>query len=166
MNRLFVLVVSVILNATTFSQSPVSSGKIQANAGLGLTRNGVPVYFGFDYGFKKTITLGGEAFYSNFNERYNYSNYNISMLGITANGNWHFNGLLPIPESVNIYTGLSIGYYNWIYPSNYMENNLSSVRLGIQIGGRYFFNSKFALNFELNSNPIYSGSKFGLTYKL
>lgn len=166
MKSLALLFFTFLLSFNFFSQAPISIGRVQTNAGIGLASIGIPIYLGFDYGFKKTITLGGEVSYSNFTERFNNLRYKISMVGISANGNWHFNGLLPVPESINLYTGLNLSYYNWTYPADYMANNLSSIRLSIQVGGRYYFNPDFALNFELNGSPANSGSKFGITYKL
>ena len=75
MYRLTLLLTSFILTFSAFSQAPVSIGRIQANAGIGLASIGVPIYLGFDYGFKKSITLGGEASYSNYSERSNNLNY-------------------------------------------------------------------------------------------
>jgi outer membrane immunogenic protein len=38
--------------------------------------------------------------------------------------------------------------------------------LGIQVGGRYYFNEKFGLNLEFGGGNYVSGGKFGISLKL
>lgn len=166
MNRI-VLVFSVFFTLfleTARAQAPLKTGNTQLNAGVGLSGWGIPVYVGFDYGFKKDITLGGELSFRSYGNSYNNHKYRHSIIGISGNGNYHFNSLLEIPSEWDLYAGLNLGFYFWNSPSDYRGDGASGVGLGLQVGGRYFFNKNFGVNLEVGGATVAAGGKFGITY--
>jgi outer membrane immunogenic protein len=149
--------------AITFAQSPLETGKVQFNAGLGLSTWGTPVYAGLDYGIAKDFTLGVEGSYRSYN--YVFSE-KVSIIGIGVNGNYHFNRVLQIPSKFDFYAGLGLGYYIWNFNNTQIQGyGNSGIGLGGQVGGRYFFNKSFGLNLELGGGSTTSGAKIGITYK-
>ncbi len=86
-------------------------------------------------------------------------------MGISTNGNYHFNRLLDILNYWDFYAGLNAGYYFWFSPSDYPGTGSSGVGIGAQVGGRYSFNNHFGLNLELGGGNTFAGGKFGITYK-
>jgi hypothetical protein len=48
---------------------------------------------------------------------------------------------------------------------NYNSTEDSNIGLGVQIGGRYFFNKNFGINIEGGGGNATSGAKIGITYK-
>lgn len=161
------LILSLLLFCQiTFAQSPVAKGESQINAGIGLSSWGVPVYLGLDYGIHPDITIGGELSYRSYHDKYNSIRYNHSVLGISGNGNYHFNRVLSIPEKWDFYAGLNLGLYIWDSPNDYAGSNSSGLGLGAQVGGRYFFSEKIGLNLEFGGGNAFSGGKLGLTFKL
>ncbi|OXA79251.1 hypothetical protein B0A58_03835 [Flavobacterium branchiophilum NBRC 15030 = ATCC 35035] len=147
-------------SGSIFAQSPLEKGGLQINAGFGTSSWGTPVYAGLDYGLMENITIGGEVSYRSKTD----NGFKYSALGIVANGNYHFNELLQIPSQWDLYGGANLGYYNWT--SNITNSNYNSgLELGLQVGGRYFFNDKFGVNLELGGGGV-SGGKIGVTYKL
>jgi outer membrane immunogenic protein len=155
--------IAILLAVFTFgfanAQAPLEEGALQLNAGFGASGWGTPVYVGLDYGIAPNFTLGGELSY----QSYNTAGYNYSILGIQANGNYHFNEVLDIPSEWDFYAGANLNYFNW--NEKYYDGN-KSLNLGLQIGGRYFFTDRFGVNLQFGGGNVVSGAKIGITYKL
>lgn len=145
------------------AQAPLENGNLQLNAGLGTSGWGIPVYVGLDYGVGNNFTIGAEASYRSY-ESYGYKS---TIIGIQGNGNYHFNEILVIPSKWDFYAGLSLNYYNWSFDNDFAEAVIddSNFGIGVQIGGRYFFSEKFAINLEGGGGNATSGGKIGITYK-
>lgn len=165
-NFILSLVLFVCVN-TTFAQAPLGKGNTQLNAGFGFSSYGLPIYAGLDYGVHPDVSLGVEASYRSYKERWDKNDYNHSLTGISGNVNYHFNRIMNIPRKWNFYAGLSIGVYIWSSPDGYKGSRSSGLGLGGQLGGRYFFSNSFGLNLEVGGGGgnNFSGGKFGITYK-
>lgn len=161
-----ILTILFFFGQLTFAQYALPKGKSQLNAGVGFSSWGTPVYLGFDYGVHKDISLGGELSYRGYSDRWNNYSYNHNVIGISGNGNYHFNHALEIPKNWDFYAGLNLGFYIWSSPDNYQGSHSSGLGLGGQVGGRYYITSKVALNLEFGGGNAFSGGKFGLTFKL
>ena len=171
MKKLILLIVFGFISTATFAQAPLGEGNTQLNAGVGVSGWGVPVYVGLDYGVARDWTIGGQISFQTDDEPYHYEgksyHYDSSAIGIGGNGNYHFNTILNIPSNFDFYAGASLTYYIWDYDDygdNHHPDN-DSLGLGLQVGGRYFFNKNFGINLELGGNTGTSGAKFGITYK-
>ena len=103
----------LLFSSLIFAQSPIAKGESQINAGVGLSSWGVPLYFGLDYGVHPDITIGGELSYRSYNDKYANVSYDHSVIGISGNGNYHFNRILEIPKKWDFYAGLNLGFYIW-----------------------------------------------------
>ncbi|OCB75172.1 outer membrane beta-barrel protein [Flavobacterium crassostreae] len=155
------------------AQAPLEEGGIQLNAGVGTSGWGTPVYLGLDYGIATNFTLGGELSYQSYNQNIGFgmgsSELKSSILGIQANGNYHFNELLNIPSEWDFYAGANLNYFSWttkMSGKTYDYNDADNFGIGLQVGGRYFFNDKFGVNVQLGGGNVVSGAKIGVTYKL
>ena len=166
MKRLFLTLVLLVAVTAAFAQSPIGKGESQLNAGVGLSSWGLPLYVGLDYGVHQDITLGGELSWRSFNDNYSGFKYNHSIIGVSGNGNYHFNTILNIPSPWDFYAGLNLGFYIWSSPDGYKGSNASGLGLGGQIGGRYFFSDKLGVNLELGGGSAFGGGKVGITLKL
>ena len=147
------------------AQAPLEEGGLQLNAGIGTSGWGTPVYAGLDYGVARNFTLGGELSY----QSYNTVGYKNNILGVQANGNYHFNELLNIPSEWDLYGGASLSYYSWSSKFNGSKvdyDGADDIGVGLQVGGRYFFNDKFGVNLQFGGSSALSGGKVGITYKL
>ena len=181
MKKVFLLVTTVLFFSFSNAQNPLAKGQFQLNAGTGFSEWGIPVYVGLDYGIHKDISIGAEASYRRYNEVYYYGSdnlkYTYSAFAFGTNGNYHFNSLLKIPKKFDFYAGANITYFAWNSDYTYKSNNgsgndywkdqyrvKSSVELGAQVGGRYFFNDSFGLNAEIGAGAV-TGAKFGITYQ-
>ena len=147
--RKIVLLFGLLLSAGVASAQSFGAGDVQINGGLGVSTPGVMVYGSVDVGINDQITVGGELFYRGRN--YNSVKYNN--IGILATSNYHFNKLIRrLPSNVDLYGGLSLGYYNW--NNDYKYDNWdpyydSGFAVRLQTGGRYFFTENFGVNAEL-----------------
>ena len=159
-----IILFSFITFFTLNAQNKLDRSK-QLNAGIGFSGWGVPVYFGMDFGLSHDITLGFETSFRSYYENYEHTGYNSAIIGISGNGNYHFNKVLNIPKNWDFYAGLNIGVYLWSSPNNYPGEGTSDVGLGAQIGGRYFFKDNFGLNLEFGGGNEFSQGKFGITYR-
>lgn len=171
MKTIFALTLSTLLIAgwnVASAQYALPKGRTQLNAGLGLSSWGVPVYVGFDAGVHRDISVGGELSFRSYHDHYkgNDFRYQHSIIGISANGNYHFNTLMEIPENWDFYAGLNLGFYFWNSDDDYPGDGSSGLGLGAQVGGRYYFNDRWGINLEVGTASAFSGGKFGVTYKL
>ncbi|GHN03104.1 hypothetical protein WSM22_45930 [Cytophagales bacterium WSM2-2] len=167
MKKIFIVTVLLLAaSVISYSQNPLSVGRAQLNAGLGFSDWGVPVYVGLDYGVHQDVTLGGELSFRSYRDNYNGSGFNHNIIGISGNGNYHFNSALNISEKFDFYAGLNLGFYVWSSSADYTGNHSSGLSLGAQVGGRYYFSQKVGLNLEFGGGSAFSGGKVGLTFKL
>lgn len=166
MKKYFLILSLLLFSNLIFAQSPIGKGESQLNAGIGLSSWGVPVYLGLDYGVHPDITVGGELSFRSYRDKYANVNYDHSIIGISGNGNYHFNRVLEIPKKWDFYAGLNLGFYIWSSPNDYQGSHSSGLGLGAQVGGRYFLSDKVGLNLEFGGGNAFSGGKFGLTFKL
>lgn len=156
----------LLVSGAIFAQSPIAKGKMQINAGVGVSTIGAPFYVGLDYGVHSDITVGGELSYRSYNEYRIERSYKSSIIGVLGNANYHFNKLLKIPKQYDIYAGLNLGFYVWNSPRDYIGVHEGGLGLGGQIGGRYYFNNKLGINLEIGGSNALSAGKFGVSVKL
>ncbi len=168
MKKIILLVLLVAGWNLASAQYALPKGKAQFNAGLGFSSWGVPVYAGFDVGVHRDISVGGEFSFRSYNRRYNNGNarYHHSIVGLSGNGNYHFNSVLNMPTNWDFYAGLNLGFYVRNSDDDYPGNEGSGLALGAQVGGRYYFTERFGINLEFGSASAFSGGKFGITLKL
>jgi hypothetical protein len=129
------------------AKAPLSKGAKQFNFGLGQSSAGLPVYGGLDFAVHNDVTVGPQV------NLVLGDNNSIVVLG---RGDYHFNSLLEIPSSWDVYAGANIGL------------NLSNgvdIEPGIQIGGRWYWSNKWGLNLEFGGGKDY-GVSLGLSMKL
>lgn len=151
MKKLFVIIAAVVLSfGMANAQNPIPQGQRFLNAGLGFSNHGIPVNVGMDFGVGSDISLGFDV-----THRFDYEDANW---GAAGNANYHFNSLLNIPSSFDLYAGLNIGAK--------FGNDNSGLDLGAQIGGRYFFTNNFGLNLQFGGGNNFSGGRIGVTFKL
>ncbi|AWG21247.1 hypothetical protein FFWV33_06725 [Flavobacterium faecale] len=161
----FALLLAVLSFGFANAQAPLEEGGLQLNLGIGTSGWGTPVYAGIDYGIAPNFTLGGELSY----QSYNTAGYKSNILGIQANGNYHFNEILNIPSEWDLYGGASLSYYNWTSKIDGKKADYSGaddIGVGLQVGGRYFFTDKLAINLQLGGSSALSGGKLGITLLL
>jgi outer membrane immunogenic protein len=163
MKKSILTIVMFFATIVMFAQCPIGIGEKQLNAGVGLSSWGFHVYVGFDYGALKDISLGGELSFRSYDDKWNNATYHLRVIGISGNGNYHFNRILEIPSKWDFYAGLNLGFYIWNAPDDYNGSHTSGLGLGAQIGGRYYFSDKLGLNLEFGGGNAFSGGKFGIT---
>jgi len=166
MKKQFLISAFILMTAGVFAQNPIAKGQVQFNAGVGFSSWGLPLYIGFDYGVHEDITVGGELSFRSYRDNWAGDRYNHTVIGISGNGNYHFNRVLNIPSNWDFYAGLNLGFYIWSSPNDYDGSHASGLGLGLQIGGRYYFNERFGLNLEIGGGNAFSGGKFGISLKL
>jgi len=156
MKKALLLLVLLIGAASVFAL-PLNVGQSQFNIGTGFSTWGMPIYMGVDYGVTPDITLGGEA-------TLRFHNHG-SWVGIYGNGNYHFVNLLNMPSNTDFYAGLCLGFDVWLPDDGHENAHNSGLGLGLQVGGRYYFNDRLGLNLEFGGGFV-SGGKIGISYKL
>jgi len=166
MKRIVLGIAFAAISACAFSQGSLPVGRTQLNLGVGFSNYGTPVYLGFDYGAARNVTLGAEFSYRGYRDNWNDYYYNHNILGISGNGNYHFNQVFQIPSRWDLYAGLNVGFYSWSSPDAYHGSHTSGLGLGAQVGGRFYLSPKVGLNLEFGGGNAFSGGKFGLTIKM
>jgi len=151
---------------TVNAQAPIGIGEVQINAGLGFSNSGVPIYGGFDIGVHEDITVGGEVSFRFYDDSWNGSTYNHTMIGFAGNANYHLNTVLEIPREWDVYGGINLGFYLVSSDAGYGGQENSGFGLGAQVGGRYYFNEKYGINLEFGGGSTFSGGKIGVSIRL
>lgn len=166
MKKTTLILLLAIGTLTGLAQYPLQKGENQLNAGFGFSSWGLPVYVGLDQGIHKDISIGFEGSFRSYREKWKDYRYNHTVFGLAGNFNYHFNSLFEMPSSPwDLYAGLSVGFYIWSSPNEYIGSHASGLGFSGQAGVRYFFNSKAAINFEAGGGS-FSGGKIGVTIKL
>jgi len=152
MKRVLLLILVAAMFTTAFSQAPLSKGQKQLNMGLGMSGYGLPAYIGMDFSIHPDVTLGGEV-------AFNLQGFDYITPRFLAN--YHFNTLIGIPPEFDFYAGGNLGFV--IYFGD--GENISGLDLGLQVGGRWYWNNKWGLNLEFAGGTGW-GTKFGVSMKM
>ena len=158
MKRKIAIFFLVICPFFAAAQGPLGNGGKQINFGVGLYSSGIPVYFGMDFGVHPDISVG---FQTGLDLEFDY-------FTAAGRGDYHFNSLLDIPRDWDLYAGLSIGFAVSIHDHHHdhphhHHTHISGLDLGLQIGGRYYWNRSWGINLEFGGGMLLSGGRFGLS---
>lgn len=158
MKKIIVLFVFVTMGVSAFAQSPIGANGKQVNFGLGLYGHGIPIYAGLDFGVHPDITVGPQI----------GLDLNFDYLSISGRGDYHFNTILDIPRDWDFYAGLNIGFAIGFHDDHdhdidHNHTHVSGLDLGLQIGGRYYWNSSWAINLEIGGGNNLNGGRIGLS---
>ncbi|MBN2614811.1 MAG: hypothetical protein JXR71_03885 [Bacteroidales bacterium] len=153
----FLFLILLVTSSFAFSQTHTRSsfynrGQKEINFGLGLNASGFPLYASVDFPVAPDVTVGPVVGIT-FGNPESF----ISMAGAV---NYHFNQLLEIPSNWDLYAGGNIGFH--LYMGN--STGTTPLQLGLQVGGRYFWNDDWGINLELGGGTGYGGL-IGLTRK-
>ncbi|WP_314151736.1 hypothetical protein [Capnocytophaga granulosa] len=165
----FLFLAGLFMAVTTASAQSgnLDQGRLQLNAGVGISGWGIPLYVGLDYGVTNDISVGGEFTFRSYSHS---SYYTHNIMGFFGNGNYHFNNLFNLPRPLDLYAGLSLGVYTSTVTAKegrgeYYGDSYSGFSLIGQTGARYFFTDNFGVNLELSGGLLTSGAKAGITYR-
>ena len=139
------LLVCGVLSAQTF-RAPLSKGEKQLNIGLGFNSDDLPIYVGVDFAVHDEVTIGPEV---------NMILGDDAYMTIAFRGDYHFNRLLEITSEWDVYAGANAGL--GLGRDDVLE-------LGLQIGGRYYWNNKWGLNLEFGGGNTFH-TKLGVSMK-
>lgn len=148
MKKVLIIIFIAGFATSAIAQSPIGKGGKQFNFGLGLYSDNLPVYIGMDWGVHDDITVGGQI----------GLDLELDYISFSGRGDYHFNTLLNIPRDWDFYAGANIGFAAGID-----DNYNSGLDLGLQIGGRYYWNSSWAVNLEFGGGNNLSGGRIGLS---
>jgi outer membrane immunogenic protein len=151
MKKITLILSALLLSAFTFAQStgeaPLSKGQKQLNLGLGFSNSGIPTYVGLDIAVHNDVTVGPVL-----KVIFDDSDVYVTAIG---RGDYHFNRLLNISNNWDVYAGAAIGV---------RFGHGADLDLGLQIGGRYYWSEKWALNLEFGGGTGY-GTSLGVSMK-
>lgn len=164
MRNLFIILFVFTLSLGANAQAPLAEGAFQINAGLGATRGAIPLSVGVDYGLMPDITVGGELNFWSYRNRVVFTDYRFTVIGVSANANYHFNTIADLPSDIDVYAGLNLGFY--VVSSSFAGAGGSNLGLGGQLGGRYFFTDNVAFLIELGGGTYFTSGKVGITLLL
>ncbi len=155
----------IIAVSLSFSQMAYKKGDQVINLGIGLGgfagaygSGGIAITGGYEYGIHENISLGGVVGYSSSSEDV-FAGYGwkYTYILIGARGAYHID-LLKDPK-IDTYGGVLLGY-NIVsssatgnLPTYYGYGSYSAsasyLAIGVFVGGRYYFNPKWAVQAEL-----------------
>jgi len=146
---LFILMLS--LTGSVFAQrngvAPLAKGDHQLNFGLGFNDNGLPIFVSFDFAVHKDVTVTPQV---------NLVLDDNVRFGALVKADYHWNYLIGIPSEWDFYSGARIGF---------ISGDNVDLDFGIQVGGRWYWSEKWALNLEFAGGTGYGGV-IGVSLKL
>ena len=152
MKKTTLLLIMLLFAGGIFAQkggvAPLAKGEKQLNFGTGFSNNGIPVYVSMDFAIHKDITLTPEV-HMKFDDKIKG--------GILLKADYHWNYLIGIPNNWDFYAGARAGFD--FGGDDFVPD------VGIQVGGRWYWSSKWGMNLELAGGTGF-GTTFGLSMKL
>lgn len=130
-----------------YPQAPLSRGENQLNFGIGVNDRGIPLYVGLDFAFHDNWTAGPVVRI--------ISDDDDLILGALARVDYHWNRLMNIPSDWDLYLGANLGL---------LSGDDVEFDLGLQLGGRWYWNDRWALNLEFGGGTGY-GTSLGVSMK-
>jgi len=142
MKRVVLIVVALFSMNSLFAQAVP-----QLNFGLGFDNGGLlPIYVSYDFPVHNDVSIAPMF----------ETDLNLDWVTIGARGDYYFDRLINLPADWDVYGGANLGM-NILLGSRYSE-----LDMGLQIGGRWRWNKKWALNLEV-SGGVSHGAKLGVT---
>jgi len=92
------------------------------------------------------------------------TNLDLNWLTLGVKASYYFDNLIGLPAAWDFYAGANGGYALWTGGNS--DNNSSDFDLGLQVGGRWFWNEKWGLYFEFGGGKIGATGGLGLTMRL
>lgn len=168
MKHLQALSLFLLVSTLVAAQGPLAYDGNQFNLSSGYTTNGIPVNLSFEFGWGEDYSLGIEGSYRLYDETLDNRDFDHGIFGFAIFGNYHFNTMLKLPDQWNVYAGANVGFYKWFSEEGYLEysnsRNSSTLGVGIQIGGRYYFNDNFGVFLEGQGGTEVVGGRLGVSY--
>jgi len=90
------------------------------------------------------------------------TNFNLDWLTLGVKGNYYFDNIIGMTDPWDFYAGANLGYGIWM-GSDDGDGNFA---LGLQVGGRWFWNEKWGLYLELGGGNNGGIGGLGLTMRL
>jgi hypothetical protein len=128
-------------------QAPLAKGEKQLNFGLGFSERGLPVYGGLDFAVHNDWTVG-PVIKLVIDDDFGF--------GALGRFDYHWNRLIGIPSNWDFYAGAQLGF---------ISGDEFDLDLGLQVGGRWYWSDKWALNLEFGGGTGY-GTSIGVSMKL
>ncbi|NNC83112.1 MAG: hypothetical protein HKN79_06010 [Flavobacteriales bacterium] len=153
MYRIVILV--ALLASFTTARSQVNGDHF--NLGLGFHGWGIPVYGSYDWEFRGDFNLGVGASVSLDTDGPD-EGLDGNAFGAGFFTQWYADRVLDAPSEFDVYAGAGVFYYSY--------RKGDDLDLNLFIGGRYFFNSKTAINLELGGGSALAGGKIGVSWRL
>lgn len=126
----------------------------QLNFGFGLNsfQNSIPIYISYDFVAAEDITVAPVV-------QLDIANINWMTIGVRAD--YYFDRLFGSNKHWDFYAGANAGFLWWFDTIS----GTSDLDLGLEAGTRYWFNEKWAINFEMGGGSSFS-SKLGVSMSL
>ena len=152
MRKFLLSLVAICFLALGAQAQEMSKGQLVGSARLGFGGGGFPIAVSADYGVagnlingNDAISVGGQLGMFIWNDGYE-SHIDFTL---TARGNFHY----QFVDNLDTYAGVQIGFFK------------NSLGLGFDLGARYYFNDKFAVNLEFGGCG-FTGASAGISMKL
>lgn len=124
-----------------------SYGQAQSQLNIGL------IGVSYEIPVSKAITVAPTAF----------TNFDFNYLTLGVKGNYYFDELFGLPSEWDVYAGANLGF--GIYMGDGTKS--SDLDLGLQVGGRWFWNEKWGVYAEIGGGKLGGGAYgLGVTMKL
>ena len=144
-----VLLIVAFIATTTIMFGQANKG---LNFGIGLSNSGLPIYVNYDIPVAANLTIAPSV-QANLN--------GFDWITPAVKIDYYFDDLLGIPETFDFYGGANLGFTIWLNEAN----GTSGLYLGIELGGRWWFNENMGLNLEFAGGTGF-GTKLGLSMKM
>ncbi|NMM50607.1 hypothetical protein [Marinigracilibium pacificum] len=145
-------------------------GLTQISVGVGTSGWGVPIFADVQFGVTDFITVGPRISYASKTYRHAGYRYDASVFTLAAVGNYHFSRHINVPQELDLYGGLELGYAAWNddWNDDYgpYDGNSSTIYLGINVGAKYFFSPNFGAMVEFGGGTGTGNALIGVTFGL
>lgn len=152
MRKFLLSLVAICFLGLGVQAQEMSKGQLVGSARLGFGGGGFPIAVSADYGIagnlinsNDAISVGGQLGMFIWNDGIDSHIY----VTVAARGNFHY----QFVDNLDTYAGVQIGFF---------RNDLG---LGFDLGARYYFNDKFAVNLEFGGCG-FTGASAGISMKL
>ncbi|MFV2016203.1 MAG: outer membrane beta-barrel protein, partial [Candidatus Heimdallarchaeota archaeon] len=145
---------------------PYSDEAKMLTTGIGVSGWGIPIFVRYEQGIAENITIGGTVSYQSKGYGSTGYKWRVSYFGISARGSYHFNELLDLNDSWDLYAGPSVGYYFGKFRTDDFVDGTANggFGIGLHAGARYFINEKIAVNLDAGGGSLFGGVTIGATF--